>query len=956
MADFIDFEADASDLSDGENFEMEVDNPTLIDDAEEQQNNDPSFFSFFNQTRDIDEVLAQVSREEAVAAQHMEASNHNKHEHEEAEIDELKLNDRNRNRFLETLTNPVEEQTKENSFYLALLFAINYLKKGETDYFEEEMLKEKIGDKLYGALESKKDMCILNLNRKDFDEMCFDINEILIRDKMFLRVYECKDKFRYLFHDTNKEKRVIRKVSACIKEKFNGFNVAAPSLAKGEKKDLFPVDIIYKPVRSQDEVIECFFSTDIRCAYRGTHEKGDGVEHVMPYECYYCSTFFGRKNMFERHIKYCSGKPGIVYDFNIQNVVSFEDNLKYKGDIPLCAYADFETTAPTDDYQNPENRSMFAVSYCIIFAWHPNLNLKRQVVVRGYNHSLSELGGISYLITEQLTLRNQKTAEQLRDAVMDVHSKKKKSAVAELFNIELKFACDILMKWFNFKIRSNNLEIPNVLRIEYNRNNPISADTKCRICNFPLDVTPKGLKFEGNDMSYLDFLIKKEHAFIRNIFDEVELKKSKNLANLETYHSTMVLFIHLVRVAENEIKNVESYDMIYDEKLEKSLKEECSAYDHDLEGLVNEIKSVEIKNFKALKVPKFTMQIYAFIYQCLMDFPSCKFDELTTVTTKKCFGKLYRVINSKVHLHHSHTTGEIIGNTHDFCNRKLRENQLVVSLIGHNFLGFDIFYMVKGYRSTCLGTKDLNMGGTYLTNVNFANISSQVKIIDTLKYFQTTLENLAATADDNEKSNIKKLTQQFIETHSYFRFILQTLEKQDKDKILDLIAEEKGVMPYEKVVDINSLSKSLDQKFFTHTEFYSSLKQSNVSVPKYENAKYLYETLKMRNLGDMNDLYNAQDVILLCEIIENRFQQMYEKYGYNPRKCNSASTLSGCVQRDLSKVIITLPTKTEHAEIFEKSLIGGYSCVNTRLGFDTEVLLPNFSQAEYAKMNIDQSF
>ena len=28
----------------------------------------------------------------------------------------------------------------------------------------------------------------------------------------------------------------------------------------------------------------------------------------------------------------------------------------------------------------------------------------------------------------------------------------------------------------------------------------------------------------------------------------------------------------------------------------------------------------------------------------------------------------------------------------------------------------------------------------------------------------------------------------------------------------------------------------------------------------------------MRNLGDLNDLYNAQDVISLCEIIENRFQ------------------------------------------------------------------------------------
>ena len=68
MAHFIDFEADASDVSDDETDEMEVDNPTLIDDADVQENNDPSFFRFFNQTRDIDEVLSEVAREEAIAA------------------------------------------------------------------------------------------------------------------------------------------------------------------------------------------------------------------------------------------------------------------------------------------------------------------------------------------------------------------------------------------------------------------------------------------------------------------------------------------------------------------------------------------------------------------------------------------------------------------------------------------------------------------------------------------------------------------------------------------------------------------------------------------------------------------------------------------------------------------------------------------------------------------------
>ena len=85
----------------------------------------------------------------------------------------------------------------------------------------------------------------------------------------------------------------------------------------------------------------------------------------MPYECYYCSNFVAWKRDFDRHNKICSGKPGVVYDFNIKNIITFEDNLSCKGDIHFCVYADFETTAPTDDCLDPENRTMFAVSYAL---------------------------------------------------------------------------------------------------------------------------------------------------------------------------------------------------------------------------------------------------------------------------------------------------------------------------------------------------------------------------------------------------------------------------------------------------------------------------------------------------------------------------------------------------------------------------------------------------------------
>ena len=96
--------------------------------------------------------------------------------------------------------------------------------------------------------------------------------------------------------------------------------------------------------------------------------------------------------------------------------------------------------------------------------------------------------------------------------------------------------------------------------------------------------------------------------------------------------------------------------------------------------------------------------------------------------------------------------------------------------------------------------------------------------------------------------------------HSYFSKIWSDIEETDKDKILDIISEGKGALPYEKIIDINSLQITPENAFFDHTEFFSNLNQANVPCKIYDNMKYLYTTLKMRSLGGMNDLYNTQDV------------------------------------------------------------------------------------------------
>ena len=104
--------------------------------------------------------------------------------------------------------------------------------------------------------------------------------------------------------------------------------------------------------------------------------------------------------------------------------------------------------------------------------------------------------------------------------------------------------------------------------------------------------------------------------------------------------------------------------------------------------------------------------------------------------------------------------------------------------------------------------------------------------------------------------------------------------------------------------------------------------------------KRIHKKLNMQNISDLNNIYNFQDTINLCEIFESLTQMMMEKHKFNPRKYSLTSTLSDCMHRNMRKVIISLPINTKNVEAFKKTLIGGFSCINTRLAFDSNILLP----------------
>ena len=278
------------------------------------------------------------------------------------------------------------------------------------------------------------------------------------------------------------------------------------------------------------------------------------------------------------------------------------------------------------------------------------------------------------------------------------------------------------------------------------------------------------------------------------------------------------------------------------------------------------------------------------------------------------------MIKIKFHLHHSHIPGKIYGYAHDFCNTAVIEKTTPnIPFLAYNLFGFDLYYFIKAYIASAWCSKSLDIDGTNLTQVNFGNIAGEIKLIDTLKFYQKSLADLASTLSSEEIMAVKKVTEKFLNDH--YLTVWPYLNFEKKEKNLEIISEGKRVILYELIVDMESSFIKPENEFWEKTDYFSELNQSAVNDEDYGNSKYLYQTLKMRNLGDLNDLYNTQGVILLCKTIENRFQAMQDTYGFNPRKCNSASSMSGAIEREMSKIILALLIKYHHVEIFEQIVV-----------------------------------
>ena len=98
-----------------------------------------------------------------------------------------------------------------DSFFYAILYAIRHKFTEKTDFLcNEDDLKQDVGIALSNDLFKIKSS--LKLDGQDvlnFQNQCFEVNSILSEHNLFLRVFELKDRFRYLIKQNSEQKKTF---------------------------------------------------------------------------------------------------------------------------------------------------------------------------------------------------------------------------------------------------------------------------------------------------------------------------------------------------------------------------------------------------------------------------------------------------------------------------------------------------------------------------------------------------------------------------------------------------------------------------------------------------------------------------------------------------------------------------------------------------------------------------
>ena len=271
----------------------------------------------------------------------------------------------------------------------------------------------------------------------------------------------------------------------------------------------------------------------------------------------------------------------------------------------------------------------------------------------------------------------------------------------------------------------------------------------------------------------------------------------------------------------------------------------------------------------------------------------------------KEFKKKYKnicYVNKKV-IHHDHSKKE--NNILDFicnnCNLKIKNSKELIVLF-HNAKGYDNSYMldifskIPNIQISCLGQ---NIEKFKMLKSIIPKKDYSIKIIDSLAFLQSNLNDLSKDVDDDLK----------IITKNHF---------QDK---FGLVNKKLDNFPYNYVNKNNLENENLPDK----KHFYNMLKLKDIDDKEYKKVKEFYENMEFKNLREYLECYLKSDITLLADVFNNFRKIIFDNLGLDCVKYVSAPSLSKVAGLKYSKCKIENIKDVSIFQFVRKSVMGGLS-------------------------------
>ena len=237
-------------------------------------------------------------------------------------------------------------------------------------------------------------------------------------------------------------------------------------------------------------------------------------------------------------------------------------------------------------------------------------------------------------------------------------------------------------------------------------------------------------------------------------------------------------------------------------------------------------------------------------------------------------------------------------------------------------MGYDSHHVIKALAASLekgnTTTKDLKVTAKSLEKFLSLRIGS-VELKDSCQLLNSSLDKLVNNLKEKGMQENKTLSETFPITYNYFKKKWAHLD----ENLFEMLTK-KGIYPYEYMDD---WEKFKETKLPDKKEFFSKLYNKHITDEEYQFAQSMMAGFRLRNLGELHDLYVEVDTVLLSDVFENFRDTCLSKYKLDPAQFMTAPGLSWSACLKKTRVELELLTDVDMNLFIDKGLIGGVSAI-----------------------------